>query len=104
MQARKLVSPCRILSLAAALALLGLSGCVAYPAPGYGNYGGSGYYGDNGYYGGSGYYGDSGYYGGGYYGGYTPGYAYAAPTTSFWFGFGGGHGWHDHDWHGGHWH
>ena len=64
----------RIFAAGAALALLTLSGCVAYPA---------------------GYYGGGGYYGGPY---YAPsyGYAYAGPSVSFGFFGGGGH------WH--HWH
>jgi hypothetical protein len=68
----------RWLLAAAAVATLGLSGCVAYPYDGY--YGG-------------------GYYGGGYYPGY-PGYAYAPPVGVV---IGGGCCWGGWGWHGG-WH
>lgn len=52
----------------AALALLALGGCVAYPAYGPGYYGG-------------------GYYGSGY--AYAPGYTYAAPVVVGGYGYGG---------------
>ena len=67
----------RILAAAAALALLALSGCVAYPG---------GYYGDGSYYG--------GYYGAPY---YAPSYGYAYGGPSFAFNFSSGGHWH-------HWH
>jgi hypothetical protein len=61
----------RLFAAGAALALLALSGCVAYPGP---------------------YYGEGAYYGGPY---YAPsyGYAYGGPSVAFNFG-GGGHHWH----------
>ena len=63
----------RILAAGAALALLALSGCVAYPG---------------------GYYGGGPYYGGPY---YAPayGYAYGGPSVAFNFSSGG----HWHHWH-----
>jgi hypothetical protein len=61
----------RVVAPLAALALLALSGCVAYPDP---------------------------YYGGGYYGGYgyAPAPAYVGPTVVV---GGGWWGWHGHHWH-----
>ena len=65
--------------LVLAAVVLGLSGCVAYPAPGYYSYGG--YYG--------------GYYDG-YYGGYYP-YYYGPPVVgSVVIGGGRGHYYHRH--------
>jgi hypothetical protein len=62
----------RLLAAGAALALLALSGCVAYPG---------GYYG--------------GYYGGPY---YAPAYGYAYGGPSFAFSYSGGGGYWHH-WH-----
>jgi hypothetical protein len=69
----------RVLAAAAALGLLALSGCVAYPYGGYGPYDGGGYYG--------------GYYGAPY------AYGYGGPTVVIGGGWCCGGGWHG----GGHW-
>jgi hypothetical protein len=58
----------RILSVAVALGLLALGGCVAYPAEPYG------------------------YYGGGY---YAAPPVVVAPAP-YWWGWGDGHGWNGH--------
>jgi len=82
----------RVLSPLAALALLGLGGCVAYPAYGPGYAGG--------------YYAPGAYYDGGYAPGYAygPGYAYAPAVVIGGGGYyGGGGGWNGHGggWNGG---
>ncbi len=84
MSTRRIPPLRRMLATGAAIALLALSGCVAYPYPGYGYYGGGygGYYGApyaygyagppvvvGGVWGGGGWRGGGGYYGGGGWGG-----------------------------------